>query len=241
MNANIFNNKWFWIIVGFILAAAIIPLSIFSQKVNLDDQGYSALFILFGAIGAWITGIALFAVAYQQWKLRQREHSLLYNPRIALYSASDPKDGQFRDEEFSYSYRIEWTILIQNASLIPVTIRHMQMDIQNIQTGNIGGISGDRQQNSFIYEPASLAIPFQVLSDRPQLIRWFLTGSAMADLLEDISGKSDQQRDFRLSFLVEFSTPQNPHNKLTEKITSQPLCIPQNAHWAEKVRLSFRG
>lgn len=237
MNANIFKDKWFWIIVALILAGAIIPLSIFSQKVNLDDQGYSALFILFGAIGAWITGIALFVVAYQQWKLRQREHSFLYNPRITLYSASDPKDGQFKDEAFNYSYRIEWTILIVNASPIPITIRDMQMYIENIQTRNTLAISGHRQQNSFIYEPPSLAMPFQVLSDKPQLIRWFLTGSAMADRLEDISGKSDQQRDFRLSFLVEFSTPQDPHNRLTERITSQPLYIPQNAHWAEKERL----
>jgi hypothetical protein len=48
MNANIFKDKWFWIIVGLILAAIVIPISIFSQKVDLDDQGYSALFILFG-------------------------------------------------------------------------------------------------------------------------------------------------------------------------------------------------
>jgi len=221
------RNRWI-LIVTLVLVAIILVLIFVARQLQLDSQGYQTFFIAFAGIGAWVTGIALAVFAYQQYKLRQTEHRLLFNPQVLL-SRSAPITGEAVYNNRKYPYRIEWSVFIQNTSSVPIIIEHMAIKLKSAR-GDLGREEYIPYDCYFILEPDGLEPPFQVTIAAPQRIKYVITGRDMAQVLDYVAGDSNS-RVFELIFKVRATTPQSPTTPTIMETISVPIIIPENAKW----------
>ena len=222
------RNKW--ISIGLLVLVVIVSSLIFvARQLPATTQGYQAFFTAFAAIAALGTGIALAVLAYQQYKLRQTEHGLLFEPQILLRSAGSPITGELRYNNQKYPYRIEWTVLIHNTSRIPVPIEFMEVEVRCW-----GEDSGKKLYLSpaycYILEPEGLQPPFQFILTEPQRIRWIIEGPDVGHELDYVSGDSGNRR-FELIFRIYATIPQGPSVPIIKELVSNPFPVPQNAKW----------
>ena len=78
-----------WITIGAVVLVAIVIGFIFvARQLPPTPQGYQAFFTAFAGVAALGTGVALAVFVYQQYKLRQTEHRLLFEPQILLNSVN---------------------------------------------------------------------------------------------------------------------------------------------------------
>lgn len=225
-----------WALLGILALMAIILVPIFvARQLQLDSQGYQTFFIAFAGIGAWVTGIALAVFAYQQYKLRQTEHRLLFEPQMVLTSGPVSITGSTRAHLFADDrpYQIRWTVFIQNTSQIPVVIEHMQVVVRPA-----GEDSGREASLTPTYcrvtEPDDLTIPFEVSLSKPHHIVWLIEGSA-GDVFDYVSGESGN-RDFVLVLKVFAKKVQDPEEFIFPKETrsSWDIHVPKDANWVSK-------
>lgn len=225
-----------WILIGLLVLAAVILVAIFvPRQLQLDPQGYQTFFIAFAGIGAWVTGIALAVFAYQQYKLRQTEHRLLFEPQILLRSAGTPITGELTYNNQRYPYRIEWTVLILNTSQQPILIEFMSLRIRQWGWGKATDKEGYLNIPSYhVLEPDGLEPPFQVTLTTPQRIRWIIEGYNAGQDLDDFFGDSNN-RNFELIFYVQATNPQDPSTSIFYGIISNSFRIPKDAPWGDKI------
>lgn len=221
-----------WITIGLVALVAIILVPIFvARQLQLDAQGYQTFYIAFAATGAWVTGIALALFTYQQYKLRQTEHRLLFEPQILLKSAGTPKLGKLTYNNKIYPYGIEWTVLILNTSQQPIHIESMLLRIRQWGWGKATDKEGYLSPPSYhVLEPDGLEPPFQVTLTTPQRIRWIIEGYNAGQDLDDFFGDSNN-RNFELIFYVQATNPQDPSTSIFYRIISNSFRIPKDAKW----------
>jgi len=223
-----------WILIGLLVLAAVILVAIFvPRQLQLEPQGYQTFFIAFAGIGAWVTGIALAVFAYQQYKLRQTEHRLLFEPQILLTSGSISITGlrTYPFLEKPEPFQIKWTVVIQNTSQIPLLIEHMEVYVK---------LEKDSERQAFltptychVVEPNNLTTPFEVTLTKPQRIVWIVEGSA-GDIFDYVSGDSGK-RDFIFIFRILAKNPRDPGGPfLSQKTLSWPIHVPKDANWVSK-------
>jgi len=226
------RNKW--ITIGVVVLAVIILVPIIARQLLPVPQEYQAFLTAFAATGAWVTGIALALFTYQQYKLRQAEHNLLFEPQVLLTSGNISTTGLSINPFLKKPepFRISWTVFIQNTSNIPILIEHMQVYVK------LDGEDSKKQASLTptyceVSEPASLSMPFEVTRTKAQRVVWVVEGSA-GDTLNYVSGDSGK-RDFVLIFRIFAKNPQNPKGSfLSEETLSWPIHIPQDANWVSK-------
>ena len=225
-----------WILIGLLVLAAVILVAIFvPRQLQLDPQGYQTFFIAFAGIGAWVTGIALAVFAYQQYKLRQTEHRLLFEPQILLRSAGTPITGELTYNNQRYPYRIEWTVLILNTSQQPILIEFMSLRIRQWGWGKATDKEGYLNIPSYhVLEPDGLEPPFQVTLTTPQRIRWIIEGYNAGQDLDDFFGDSNN-RNFELIFYVQATNPQDPGTSIFYGIISNSFRVPKDAKWGNSI------
>ncbi len=229
------RNKW--ISIGLlVLVVIVIGLIFIARQLPPTPQGYQAFFTAFAGIAALGTGIALGVFAYQQYKLRQTEHSLLFEPQILLRSTGTPISGEeLRYNNQRYPYRIEWTVLILNTSQQPILIEFMLLRIRQRGWGKTPDKDGYLSPPSYyVLEPNGLEPPFQVTQTTPKRIRWIIEGYNASQELDDSFGDSNN-RDFELIFYVEATNPQDPSTPIIEGIVSNPFPVPKDAPWGDKI------
>jgi len=224
-----------WISIGLlVLVAIVISLIFVARQLPPTPQGYQAFFTAFAGIAALGTGIALGVFAYQQYKLRQTEHSLLFEPQILLRSAGTPITGELRYKNQKYPYGIEWTVLIHNTSQQPILIEFMSLGIRQWGWGKASYKDGYLSPPSYhVLEPEGLESPFQVTQTTPQRIRWIIEGYNASGELDDSFGESNS-RNFQLIFYVLAINPQDP-STLIKRIVSNSFHIPKDAPWGDKI------
>ena len=228
-----------WILIGLLVLAAVILVAIFvPRQLQLDPQGYQTFFIAFAGIGAWVTGIALAVFAYQQYKLRQTEHKLLFNPQLQLNSGDISSTGSTRGRLFidDRPFQIKWTVFIQNTSNIPILIKHMEVYVKLFRKDPSRLVPLGR--HCHVAEPANLNVPFEVALAKPQYITWIVEGSdylgSAGDAFDSVSLGSDQ-RIFVLIFKVSAKIAQDPRESIFfEETTSRPIDVPKDANWVSK-------
>jgi len=220
-----------WISIGLLILVVIILVPIFARQLLPVPQEYQAFLTAFAATGAWVTGIALAVFAYQQYRLRQTEHSLLFEPQILLRSAGTPIPGELTYNNQRYPYGIEWTVLILNTSQQPILIEFMSLRIRQWGWGKATDKDGYLSPPSYyVLEPNGLEPPFQVTQTTPQQIRWIIEGCNAGLNLDDISGDSNN-RNFELIFYVQATNPQDPSTPIMKGIVSNPFRVPKDAKW----------
>lgn len=213
------------IIILIVLIGIIILVLSFSKTYGWEDQ---VTFTALGAIGAWVTGIALAVFAYLQWQVHQKQHNLLYTPRLKLLSSGTPVTGPGYYDETSYPYRIEWTILLQNSSKLPISVRHLVVE------NRLLGEENERQGIlTPLYcrgvEPENIQLPFQVTSVAPVKIKWIVEGPNAGDPFAYVSNDKDK-RGFQLICKIKYTTPLDERT-LTEEIVSDEVYVPLDAKW----------
>ena len=225
-----------WALLGILALIAIILVPIFvARQLQLDSQGYQTFFIAFAGIGAWVTGIALAVFAYQQYKLRQTEHRLLFEPQMLLDSAGIPIAAGLRYKNQKYPYAIEWTVLIHNTSQQPILIKFMSLRIMQLGWGKVTDKEGYLNKPSYhVLEPDGLEPPFQVTLTTPQRIRWIIEGYNAGQDLDDSFGDSNN-RNFQLIFYVHAINPQDPSTPISRVIGSNSFRVPKDAKWGDKI------
>lgn len=222
-------GRYRWISIGLLLLVVIVIGLIFvARQLPPTTQGYQTFFIAFAGIGAWVTGIALAVFAYQQYKLRQTEHSLLFNPQLLL-SSSAPIIGEAVYNRRDYPYRIEWSMLIQNTSSVPIIIGHMAIKVKSAR-GDLGREEYIPYDCYFILEPDGLEPPFQVTIAAPQRVKYVIAGRDMAQVLDYVSGNS-KSRVFELIFKVRATIPQGQSAPTIMETASIPFIVPEKAKW----------
>ena len=222
-----------WISIGLLVLVVIILVPIFARQRLPDPQEYQAFLTAFAATGAWVTGIALALFAYQQYRLRQTEHSLLFEPQILLRSAGTPITEELKYNNQRYPYRVEWTVLILNTSQQPILIEFMSLRIR--QWGKATDKEGYLNIPSYhVLEPDGLEPPFQVTLTTPQRIRWIIEGYNAGQDLDDFFGDSNN-RNFELIFYVQATNPQDPSTSIFYGIISNSFRIPKDAPWGDKI------
>ena len=226
------RNKW--ISIGLlVLVAIVIGLFFLAQQLPTTTRGYQTFFTAFAAVAALGTGIALVFVAYQQYKLRQTEHSLLFEPQILLRSAGTPITGKLTYNNWIYPYGIEWTVLILNTSQQPILIEFMSLRIRQRGWGKATDKDGYLSLPSYhVLEPDGLEPPFQVTLTTPQRIRWIIEGYNAGQDLDDFFGDSNN-RNFELIFYVQATNPQDPSTSIFYGIISNSFRIPKDAKWGQ--------
>ena len=216
--------------IGLIALVAIILVPIFAKQRLPDPQEYQAFLTAFAGVGAWVIGIALVVFTYQQYKLRETEHRLLFTPQILL-SGSSPKIGPGVYNNQKYTYRIEWSVFILNLSQIPILIRYMQVRVK------LAGEDSSREglispTHCHVVEPENLSEQFEVTLTKPCYITWIVEGPSAGDVFDYVSGDSGK-RDFVLAFRVIAKRPQDPDESIFLKETvSWPIYVPKDAKWA---------
>jgi hypothetical protein len=225
------RNKW--ISIGLLVLVAIILVAIFvPRQLQLNSQGYQTFYMAFAAIGAWVTGIALAVFAYQQYKLRQTEHRLLFEPRVLLTSTNPSITSSTTHDYIRKPYQIKWIVFIQNTSQIPALIEHMEVYVK------LAGQEAESQAcltptYCHVAEPEDLITPFEVTLTKSQRITWIVEGS-VGDTFDYVSGDGNK-RDFVLIFKVLAKNPKDPKGPfLSEETTSWPIYVPQDANWISK-------
>jgi uncharacterized membrane protein len=227
-------NKW--ISIGLLVLVAIILVAVFVPRLlQLDAQGYQLFYTAFAGIGAWVTGIALAVFAYQQYKLRQTEHRLLFKPQLLMSSSAPIKNWNAVYNERIYNYSIEWSVFIQDTSSVPIIIEHMAIKLKSAR-GKLGREEYIPYDCYLILEPDGLEPPFQVTMAIPQRIKYVIAGHDMAQLLDYVAGNS-KSRVIQLIFKVRAKTPQGPSMPIME-ISSDPFFIPENADWSDSTPLN---
>jgi hypothetical protein len=219
-----------WIVTGLLVLAVIILLPIFvARQIQLDNQTF---YTYFAGVGAWVTGIAIAVFAYQQYKLRQTEHRLLFEPQLVLTPGDISIDGLINKKE---PYRIRWIVFVQNISQIPILIEDMGVRVR------LAGGGSERQAiltplYCHLTDPDSLSTPFEVNRDKPQRLVWVVEGSSAGDVFDYVSGDGGK-RDFELVFRVVAIMPHDPGKPIFSKeTTSWPIYVRQNANWVSKTR-----
>ena len=221
-----------WILIAILALAAIILAAIFvPRQLKLNSQGYQTFYMAFAAIGAWVTGIALAVFAYQQYKLRQTEHRLLFEPQLILTAGTISIPPPIPHYLTQKPYQIKWTVFVQNTSQIPILIEHMEIFVK-LAKGDAG-----RQSSLTPYchvaEPDNLRMPFEVSLMKPQHLVWVVEGSA-GDVFDYVSGEGGN-RDFVLIFRVFAKRPQDPKESIFYKETiSWGIHVPKDANWVSK-------
>jgi len=225
-----------WISIGLlILVAVVIGLIFVARQLPPTPQGYQAFFTAFAAIAALLTGIALAVFAYQQYKLRQTEHRLLFDSQILLRSAETPITGELTYNNQRYPYRIEWTVLILNTSQQPIIIEFMSLRIRQWGWEKASYKDGYLSLPSYhVLEPEGLESPFQVTQTTPQRIRWIIESYNAGMELDDSFGDSNN-RNFQLIFYVQAINPQDPSTPIIKGIVSNPFHVPKDAPWGNKI------
>ena len=224
-----------WITIGAVVLVAIILVPIFARQLLPVPQEYQAFLTAFAATGAWVTGIALALFTYQQYKLRQTEHRLLFEPQILLRSAGTPITGELTYKNQKYPYSIEWTVLIHNTSQQPILIEFMSLRIIQRGWGKATDKEGYLSPPSYhVLEPNGLEPPFEVTLTTPQRIRWIIEGINAGLDLEDNFGDSNN-RNFQLIFYVQAINPQDPSTPIFYGISSNSFRIPKDAKWGGKI------
>ena len=219
-----------WALLGlFLLAGISLALVFVARQLPSDATGYQAFFTGFAAIGAWITGIALVVFTYQQWRLRRIEHSLLFTPQIILTSGVSPVTGPTVIDSQQYPYRIEWAVLAQNTSQLPVVVNHMEILIR------LAGEDGGRQTiltplYCHVLEPNDLRPPFQISLSTPRQIRWIVEGPNVGDAFDYVSGDSNI-RDFELICKIFAAIPQHRDSFIIVETLSDRFYVPMDAPW----------
>jgi hypothetical protein len=168
-NRNFHRNLIFAIII--VIGALAIGVLIFiAHLLPANVYGYEAFFTAVGAIGTLITGVALAIFAYYQWSISDRQHKLLFNPELVISGRGSPKVGPVEDNGIRYPFRVEWTVLIENTSQLPIVIHHL-----DIELASAGSDSHERALLTPLYcriaEPKDLTAPFQVTLSSPQKVR----------------------------------------------------------------------
>ena len=223
------RNKW--ISRGLlVLVAIVIGLFFLAQQLPATTRGYQTFFTAFAAVAALGTGITLVFVAYQQYKLRQTEHNLLFNPQIVL-SGGSPKIGPGVYNNRKYTYRIEWSVFIHNTSQMPILIKSRQVrKLAGEDSGREGPIS---PTYCHVVEPENLSEQFEVTLTKPCHITWIVEGSSAGDVFDYVSGDSGK-RDFVLVFRVFAQRPQDPEESIFPRETvSWPIHVPKDAKWSQ--------
>lgn len=228
-----------WILIGLLVLAAVILVAIFvPRQLQLDPQGYQTFFIAFAGIGAWVTGIALAVFAYQQYKLRQTEHRLLFEPQLLLTSGNISITGlrTYPLLEKPEPFQIKWTVFIQNTSNIPILIEHMEVYVKLF--GKDPGRLQPLERHCRVADPPDLTIPFEVTLAKPQYVTWIVEGSdsfgSAGDAFDIVSIDSDK-RIFVLIARVSLRKPRDPKEPAFFKETvSRPIYIPKDANWVSK-------
>ena len=228
------RNKW--ISIGLlVLVAIVIGLFFLAQQLPATTRGYQTFFTAFAAIAALVTGVALVLVAYQQYKLRHTEHSLLFEPQILLRSGGTPIAGAMTYNNKKYPYCIEWTVFIHNTSQQPIVIVFMSLGIRQLGWGKVPDKDGYLSIPSYhVLEPEGLESQFQVTQTTPQKIRWIIEGYNAAGELGDSFGDSNN-RNFQLIFYVQAINPQDPSTPIIYGINSNSFRIPKDAPWGDKI------
>ena len=225
------RNKW--ISIGLlVLVAIVIGLFFLAQQLPATTRGYQTFFTAFAAVAALGTGIALVFVAYQQYKLRQTEHSLLYEPQISISSGA-PIPGKAVYNNELYPYRIEWATFIYNSSNIPVLIKDMAVAVR---IANRDSFKEEIYLNPIyctILEPESLEPPFQVTLGASQKIKWVIEGRGAGHEFEYLSDNSNSEL-FELIFRVRTSTPEEPSKPILLEHFSIPFVVSKNVPWGDK-------
>jgi hypothetical protein len=221
-----------WLFLGLLGLFVLIVLCYWiAQNLPANVNGWSAFFTAFGAIGAWITGIALAFFAYYQWRIHQLEYTVIYNPRPHLISGIDPKLGSARRNGISYPYRIEWTVLASSYSTLPVFIHYVECELR--LAGNGGGKHAVwSPKDCHILYPLNntLSLPFQVTAACPQSIQVLIEGPSAGDTFDYVS-RGSGSRDFELILKVFYSGLQRPDEHLVAEIVSACVYIPVQARW----------
>ncbi len=223
-----------WISIGLlVLGTIVIGLIFVARQLPPTPQGYQTFFIAFAGIGAWVTGVALAVFAYQQYKLRQTEHSLLFQPQLLLRSAGTPIAKDLRYKNQKYPYGIEWSVLIHNTSQQPILILCMLLRIRQWERGTYkdGYLSSPSYH---VLEPDGLEPPFQVTQTTPQRIKWIIEGYNAGQDLDDSFGDSNN-RNFQLIFYAQAINPQDPSTPIFYGINSNSFRIPKDAPWGGKI------
>lgn len=223
-----------WISIGaVVLVVLVIFLTFLARQLPATTQGYQAFFTGFAGIGAWITGIALVIFSYQQYKLRQTEHSLMFEPKLFLSSGGSPMTGQLNHNNLIYPYRVEWSVIIINTSQQPILIEFMALKIR-LWVENPNKPNNDEFLSISSYhvlEPDRIALPFQVTQSNPQRIRWILEGHDVSYDLDHISGNTNNRR-FELIFKIRATIPQYPDRPpIIMELVSNPFHVPKDAAW----------
>lgn len=223
-----------WISIGLLILVVIILVPIFARQFLPDSLEYQAFLTAFAAIGAWVTGIAIAAFAYQQYKLRQTEYGLLYEPQLILTSAHVSTTGWAVPANLTgwlpnIPYQIKWTVVIQNNSRIPLLIDLMLVEVKLDEKD-----SKKREWLTPTYcrvlEPENLSTPFEVSLNKPQSLTWVIEGSA-GEVFDSVSGESNK-RDFILIFGVYAKKAMGRKEQIIYKeVFSYPIEVPQDANW----------
>lgn len=224
-----------WALLGILALAAIILVPIFAKQRLPDPQEYQAFLTAFAGVGAWVIGIALVVFTYQQYKLRETEHRLLFEPQMLLRSGGTPIAGAMTYNNKKYPYCIEWTVLMLNTSQQPILIEFMSLRIRQLGWGKATDKDGYLSISSYhVLEPDGLEPPFQVTQTTPQRIRWIIEGYNAGQDLDDIFGDSNN-RNFALIFYVQVTNPQDPSTSIFYGIISNSFRIPKDAPWGGKI------
>jgi hypothetical protein len=221
-----------WILIGLLILVVIILVPIVARQLLPDSVEYQSFLTAFAATGAWVTGIAIAVFAYQQYKLRQTEHRLLFEPQLTLTSGditSIITDVYPRQEKTPPPYQIKWTVFLQNSSEIPILTRHMEVEVKLV-----GENSGRQTHLTPLYchliEPAVISMPFEVNRNKPQRLVWLVEGRSAGDPFDYVSGDSDN-RDFALVFRVFASMPHDPESMFSKETVSWGIYVPKDANW----------
>jgi hypothetical protein len=223
-----------WITIWLIIFVVIILVPILARQWLTDPLEYQSFLTAFAATGAWVTGIAIAVFAYQQYKLRQTEHGLLYEPQLILTSARVSTTGWEVPANLTgwlpaIPYQIKWTVVIQNNSQIPLLIDLMLVYVKLDEKD-----AEKRASLTPIYcrvlEPENLSTPFEVSLNKPQSITWVIEGSA-GDEFDSVSRESNK-RDFILIFGVYAKKAMGKQEQVIYKeVFSYPIEVPQDANW----------
>lgn len=225
-----------WALLGMIALAAIILIPVLAKQRLPDPQEYQSFLTAFAGVGAWVIGIALVVFTYQQYKLRQTEHNLLFNPQLILTSGDISFTGSLLLWQMREPYTIKWTVYLQNTSQIPILIQDM-----NVYVRLVGEESSEQSRLAsrltprycHIVEPENLMLPFEVTLTKPYHIMWLVDGSA-GDVFDYVS-RGSGNRDFVLIFEVAAKRPQDPKESIFFKeTTSWGIHVPKDANWVSK-------
>lgn len=234
---HISRNRW--ISIGLlVLIVVVLGLAFLARQLPATPQGYQTFFMAFAAIGAWVTGIAIAVFAYQQYKLRQTEHRLLFEPQLVLTSGDIFASGSRVHDSVAVPYQINWTVFIQNTSQTPMLIDYMDIWAK-LAADRLGWqgwqvyITSTRERVCHVAEPENLSMPFEVTITKPQRIKWTIEG-LFGDAFDSLSRESNQ-RDFVLACRVSYKRYGDPADVLFDKeVVSDSINIPQDANWVSK-------